>query len=125
MNRFYSSLMFVAFLLLSISILSNAHGQEVNDSLAQQQHDSLQADTMAKLEAAVDMYRHQVDSLQCLPNMPVKEFYTVAKNLALARSDLLLYVAQTDPNKAQLAIATARLYQQRAVAFNDKAVRER
>jgi len=126
-TRFFSSLFVVTILLLAISILSNAHGQDsaINDSLVQYKLDSLRTDTMTQLQVRVDQLRHQADSLQCsVPSCPIKEFYVAAKNLALARSALMLYIAQAYPQRAQMAIATAQLYKRQAVAFNDRAIKE-
>ena len=119
-------LAFIAFFLLAISILSNAHGQTAttitNDSLVQYRLDSLRTDTMIQLQVRVDQFRHQTDSLQCsVPSCPIKEFYVAAKNLALARASLMLFIARAYPQRAEMALMTARIYQRKAVAFNDRA----
>ena len=115
----------VALFLLSVSILSHVHGQ--TDTIpaitcTTLSSDSLQVDTiLIQLQASVDTCRNQVERLQAMSDMPVKKFYAAARNLALARSNLMIYIAQTNPDRAMIAMATAKLYQRRAVAFNDKA----
>jgi hypothetical protein len=84
-------------------------------------HCQTPTDTTTQLQSAIDKCKYRVDSLQALPNMPVKEFYVAAKNLSLARATLLLFVAKKDPDRATMATKTAGLYQKRAVAFAEKA----
>jgi hypothetical protein len=80
-----------------------------------------QTDTLGTLDATIKMYKNQVDSLQALPQMPAKQFYVAVRNLSTARSTRMLYIARTNPERAELATKTAVLLQKRAVAFNDKA----
>jgi hypothetical protein len=82
--------------------------------------DSATQFSIDSITLTINQYKHEVDSLQCLPQMPVKEFYAAARNLAQARSTLFLLVAKSDPDKAMVSYKAAQLYHQRALAFEQK-----
>jgi hypothetical protein len=101
-------LVIAAAILFACSVLAHVHGQTIDT-------------TSTQLQASVDQYKHQVDSLQSLSPMPTRQFYAAARNLSAARAAMFLYIAKTDPQRALLAAKTAQLYGRRAFAFAMKA----